>query len=113
MNFGYRARAIDDMYTGGHRLYLFRELADGRAETLLEDGSWQVFDPMAVPPQNAGILLPTGGWNAIREHATPPGPTPGEVARLEEALTVERARVDRTLAAFLTSDGKVQEADRG
>lgn len=103
MNYGYRARVLDEMYTGGHRLHLFRELPDGRAETLLEDGSWQVVDPTHVTPSAAGLILPAGAWDAICELATPPGPTPGEVARLEEALTVERSRVDRTLTAFLST----------
>lgn len=51
-----------------------------------------------VSPDGVALLMPEGAVEAIAE-AVKPGPPSGEVARLEEALKVERARVDDVLAA--------------
>lgn len=107
---GYQARVVEEFFTGGHRLHIWRRRPDGQVDTLREDGTWTTVDPSIVVPDTAGLRLPAGAWQAICEHATPPGPSAGEVARLEEALAVERSRVDRTLAAFLPA---AEEADRG
>lgn len=50
----------------------------------------------AVSPDSTRLQLPVGVLEAIAE-AIKPGPSQGELARLEEALTVERTRIDRVL----------------
>lgn len=85
-----------------HRLLIFRRLPDGKGEQMT---GWDDDGTPIVTPFNAGQELPGAGFR-IPDEALPwlreeiePGPSRAEVLRLEEALAVERARVDRFLAA--------------
>lgn len=55
-----------------------------------------------------GFSLPRDVLPAIAEHVKP-GPAEGEMARVTEALAVERGRVDSVLAAFT---GRVGEGNQ-
>ena len=80
-------------------LHLVRDRV-GRYEVVCNDGTITTVEDGAAPPENAGILLPPGVWAAICEIAVPSHGA-AEVKRLEDALAVERARVDRVLDAGL------------
>lgn len=84
------------------RVLVYRPLAADRVEVVTgfeADGRpvTEQLDP-AVVHDFRGLLLPAEAIQALAE-AVKPGPSQGEVARLEEALAVERRRVDDTLAA--------------
>lgn len=66
-------------------------------------------DPRVSPPpdQPTALLFPEGVLEAIAEHVKP-GPSQGEVKRLEDALTVERMRVDAILERAGTPTSAIQ-----
>lgn len=67
------------------------EISTGQA--LLRD-----VDPLVTPAEPIELRFPEGVLEAIAE-LVKPGPSQGEVRRLEEALAIERERVDKTLEA--------------
>lgn len=82
---------------------LFRRLPDGDTEVIIgitETGSAIVkrFAP-AVVWEDPLPQLPAGALAALAE-AVKPGPSLAELARLEDALTVERGRVDLVLGTI-------------
>jgi hypothetical protein len=92
---GWQAFHRDEFVSGRSRLFLYRPVGE-RIDINLEDGTWQTIDADVVEPANAGWVLPRGGWEAIVALIEPDA-SKGEIQRLEEALTIERARVDRML----------------
>lgn len=106
---GWRCHLIDDFARGAQRIAIYRH--DGDQLVYLthwdEDGTPIIssvpaeisFDTSKLPRLPCEALAALG--EAIR-----PGPTGAEVKRLEDNLSVERARVDRmlnALNAFLVS----------
>jgi hypothetical protein len=91
----YEAYVRDDFPMRGVRLLIGRPVPSG-TEVLFRDGSWKVVGYDEALPDDAGVPMPVGAWEAVRDYVTP-GVTVGEVVRLTEALSVERARVDRVL----------------
>lgn len=98
--YGWRVRIVDEF---GHvdlqRVIIYRHVGD-QNEVIRPTPTGAIeakrYDPAVVADEPMGFLLPRGALDAIAE-AIKPGPSQGEVARLEEALTVERARVDALL----------------
>lgn len=88
----------------GDRVVLFRSL--GNLIEIIEgfdaDGVPQItrYEPTVTPPRPAGILLPAGSLAAIVE-AVKPGPSTSELKVLTDALTIERARVDKVIDSHL------------
>lgn len=101
--YGWQVAIRDDMLalaTDSRRVHIFRRAGD-RVEVITEfdsDGAAviQSFDAATVDP--TGFLIPIDALEAIAE-LLKPGPSQGETRRLEEALAVERRRVDDVLAA--------------
>lgn len=77
---------------------IFRHVGDGvEVMQSIEQGSATIttVEPgAALPP---ALHIPRSALEAIAEKLRP-GPSSAEVARLEEALTIERRRVDEVLA---------------
>jgi len=99
MNDGWRVHLVDDFMSHTTMLVVHRPTANG-SEVLTgftEDGHpiFEHVPPGVVSPNNLPHL-PIGALSALRE-AIQPGPSKQEMARLEDALTVERQRVDKIL----------------
>lgn len=107
-----RAHVAEVFELDGHRLFLLEELDGGARRVLMADGTWRRVESYpAMLPEGAGLPLPNGAWRAIAELAAPMA-TAGEVRRLEEALELERARVEHVLTqrpalVFVKGDGLV------
>jgi len=105
---GWQARVLDDMadFSRDHRrLVIWRRYGD-RVELVTgftEDGTAIVTDVGPEGPEFRGFDLPWEAFDAIGE-AIVPGPSKAEVARIEEALTVERKRVDQALDRLIPGD---------
>lgn len=83
------------------RLTLFRRLPGGGGEQITgwSGGGHPIVEQVEEGALlHSGFLVPTEALPSLRD-AIEPGPTSGEVKRLEDALAVERARVDRALDA--------------
>jgi hypothetical protein len=82
----------------GHYLYIVSR-GQHSSDVLLSNGEWYTVhgEGGVEPPRALGLFLPGAVWPAIVEYASP-GPSRAEISRLEEALAVERGRVDRILA---------------
>ena len=80
----------------GSTLHLIGSWSPGKVAMLMDDGSFQHHDE-GTAPDNAGIFLPRAAVKALVESLAPDA-TAGEIGRLEEALKIERARVDQILA---------------
>lgn len=81
------------------RVVIFRRVGDGRVEVLKElrsDGLTivETIDGAIVGP--VGFSLPLGVLQAIAEKVKP-GPSSDAIGVLNEALAVERNRIDRVL----------------
>lgn len=94
--FGWRAQIVTEPMMDARRLLVFRYSGSGSEIMLNTEPAFQQFDSGAPLPSPAGLLLPTDMWDAIVEAASP-APHGVEIARLEEALKVERDRVDALL----------------
>jgi hypothetical protein len=100
----WKAHLIDDWATGGHRLILTRRHNDTTHDVI--EGFTEHGDPIvhthsdAVVNEWQGFRLPMGAAEAIAQ-AVRPGPTMRELSRLEDALTVERGRLDLALDRLL------------
>ena len=92
-----RVRFVEEWEHMTVRMFVLREVGD-RSEWLLDDGSWLITEQGVVAPPNAGLRLPEEAVDAMAEALHPRAGHKVEVTRLEEALAVERERVDRVLA---------------
>ena len=100
MDFGWRAHVeerADDFVRGLVRLHLWRHMPDGAVEVLVEGGLVHRVSEGERFPDGAGLVLTSDQWSAI-EALVEPQAHNAELRRVEEALHVERARVDRILA---------------
>lgn len=93
----FQALAVD-----ARRVHIYRRIG-GRVEVItgFTDAGVavaQTFDE-AVAIDFPGFTIPIGALEALAEQLKP-GPSQGETKRLEEALNVERRRVDDMLAAY-------------
>lgn len=82
------------------RLTIYRRNGDGSGEQLIgwdEFGMPEVEQVPAGAVMRAGFRIPAEALPSLRD-AIEPGPSAGEVRRLEEALEIERRRVDQALA---------------
>jgi hypothetical protein len=112
---GWEVRLIDDWQRDGERLVVFRRLGEDR-ETLVrfsEESGYPILrrDPDATngPDISELPLLPYGVAEAIAATVRP-GPSEAEVGRLEDALAVERGRVDRVLDTLIARDVRSEES---
>lgn len=82
----------------GDHLYLWRPAGIGRNEmvTGFSPEGYAILTVIEDDVATSPLHLPSGTLAAIAE-AVKPGPSSGEIARIEEALRVERARVDQVL----------------
>jgi hypothetical protein len=102
----WRAHVAEDypaLATDALRVVLYRRLGEGRCEQIIgfdDHGRRRVttFDAMVDGPLR-GLLIPIEALEALAE-ALKPGPSAGETKRLEEALEVERRRVDDVLSTL-------------
>jgi ribosomal protein S16 len=120
---GWRAQVTDDWYGGidNVRVQFARPHGPTELEYLVgfEDGGGNgtarpVFavELVAATPEFRGFLIPREAVEALAEQVKP-GPSQGEVKRLEEALTVERTRVDRWIEQGAVPSHRVAPTDRG
>lgn len=79
------------------RLVLWRDRRDGHVEVFCDDGTIQTIHESEAGPDNAGWQIPYEALPAFAEALGKYAPHRVEVERLEEALKVERARVDKVL----------------
>jgi hypothetical protein len=82
------------------RLLVWRDSGPGRIEYLVAEPVVHTAYADVVADPVPGIWLPRGADRALIEALTP-STTAGEIARLEEALAGERARVDLVLGELL------------
>ena len=100
---GWKADVLPDWTTASHdRLFLYRDRgAKIEMVTTIHDQTIiKLFDHGEHTGDFNGLHLPTGAAMAIAE-ALKPGPSTGELKRLEEALELERRRVDRMLDSMI------------
>lgn len=103
----WRAHVSEDyeaMVMDARRVIFHRRLGDG-GEVIVGFGESghpivESRDPNTVSDFR-GLLIPPDALEALAE-LLKPGPSRGEVARLEESLAVERRRVDDLLARLAT-----------
>lgn len=100
----WRAILIEDFPLDSFRVVLMQQRGD-HTEVL---SGWDEhgFPTMeAVEPgvriDHLGLLLPDDAVRAIAE-AVKPGPSQGELRRLEDALDLERSRVEKAINAFVS-----------
>lgn len=101
MDFTWKAhveRRPEDFVRNLLRLYLWRHTPDGATEVQMEGGAIHRISEGEPFPAGAGILLHSDQWSAI-EAVVEPRAHNAELRRVEEALKVERERVDRLLSA--------------
>lgn len=119
----WRAQVTDDWYGGidNVRVQFARPHGPTELQYLVgfEDGAGNgaarpVFavEPTGATPAFRGFLIPREAVEALAEQVKP-GPSQGEVKRLEESLTVERMRVDRWIEQDSTALHRVAPTDRG
>jgi hypothetical protein len=102
---GWRAHCHSDFLRNVDRLSLTRPVAPGRLEVFSFGDGYPVMtiiDREGAARSDGGVpvlALPYGAIAAIAALARP-GPSSGELGRLEEALRVERDRVDRFLQSI-------------
>ena len=99
---GWKVALVDDLIADGRRLIIYRHVGPGHVDVITG------YTPDSIPivdrhdPAQVldfrGFLMPYDALDALAE-ALKPGPTAGELARLTDALDVERDRVDRVLDA--------------
>lgn len=105
---GWQAHTIDDWETGGTRLILFRRVGDETEVIVGFDEHGMATVERTVNGATScrdfqGFLLPRDAVEAIAARVNP-GPSKAEVTRLEEALAIERKRVDDVLLAMWGDD---------
>lgn len=91
----------DDWAAGTVRVTLYRRDAEGGEQIVgFDDAAFPITERViqhAMP--KPGFRIPREAVEALAE-VVKPGPSQGEVRRLEEALAIERARVDRALRGY-------------
>lgn len=94
----YRAHVERSFQADGYTLYVAGPRMGGRSDVLRSDGSWEpvLAGEMASGP--LGIYLPRDAWQAIQDLVNPPL----DLKYLQEALEVERNRVNDVLSKLLT-----------
>lgn len=95
--FGWQAHIEGDLMRDASRLYLWREAGDGLTQLVVETELVTTTTPSDTAFPSAGILLPSGMGDAITEALRPRHDAAAEIKRLDEALALERTRVDRIL----------------
>lgn len=103
----WRAHLVEDFAADASRLYLVRDVGDSMEIITgwADDGMPVVRNVdryVALPDDVRGLLVPNSALQAIAERLRPDASGP-EVRRLEEALKIERARVDRALDRSMTA----------
>lgn len=115
---GWHAHISDRFEIDAKLVTFWRRLGDDRTEIIVgfdPDGR-PVTDtiPVGVRPEFPGLAIPVDALQALAE-TVKPGPSSAEVGRLEDALTVERRRVDqvldRTLPNRTTQDTPTRDYD--
>lgn len=101
--YGWRAHLVDDFLRGQKRLVIYRN-AGNEVEVNNNDGTWTRHDQYYAGDDSPGFVLPHGAWEAIVA-LVQPAEAEREIARLTEALEIERRRVDDVLATIRRSDG--------
>lgn len=104
---GWEARVLDvahDFAYDSRTVVIRRRISDTEAEAItgFDDRGHPIvtrYEIMTTYPEPL-LKLPYGAIEALGE-AIRPGPANRELARLEEAWAIERARVDRVLDAHL------------
>lgn len=100
MTTDWRAHIVNDWSTLMQRVVIYRHIG-GRVEVITgftEQGDAIATDePADTTSDFPGLRLPTGALEAIAE-SVKPGPPSDALARLQEALDLERRRVDDVLA---------------
>jgi hypothetical protein len=98
----WQARVIEDevdFMRRSARLLIWRTLPDGRIEYVSGSGELTMLeDPLAASEVPLGLRVPRDAVQALADTLHGRSTGAGELKRLEEALEVERARVDRALA---------------
>lgn len=97
---GWHAEVVREFYRDAWRLQLARR--GGNAIDLVTCGELQIHRvPLGEElPADCGIVLPEGMWPAIVA-AVDPSPHSAEIRRVEAALVLEQARVEKILDAAL------------
>lgn len=113
----WQAHLAEEWQRDGWLLHLVADAAPGQVRYLTDRGEFDLTGELDQRPGNAGLYLPDGAWQAILALAAPMA-TAGELDRLQDALTVERARVDRALErnarlVFVKGDGLVPYTAEG
>lgn len=108
--YGWHAHLTDDWAVGGSRLFLVREAGPDDIEVVtgFTDDGFAVITRQgrAVRTDFPGLLIPRDALDSLGALLRPDAGGP-EVRRLEEALAVERARVDQLLAVLTRQDRRV------
>lgn len=93
-NFGWRVRFDSPIIRDGTTLHLFRYI-DQYNISILTVGNplFTTVPAMSVIPENAGIMLPVGAMEAIKESFGLQR-NELEIKRLEDSLRLEQLRVD-------------------
>lgn len=101
----WRARISEDgrtFATDAAFVHIFRRDPAGGSEQIVgfDEQGWRVTENVGhgMIPRFPGFLFPREALESLAEQVKP-GPSKAELARLEEALAVERVRIDRTLDA--------------
>jgi hypothetical protein len=96
---GWQAHVSDDAHNWAADSYgvtLYRRTPDGGEQIVgFDEYGWPTIEtllPLATP--RPGFRIPREAVRSLAE-AVKPGPSQGEVKRLEEALAIERERVER------------------
>lgn len=104
---GWRAHVTDDPVTLTSRVILWQPISDHEVSLITSatdhvDQFGPTLQRVEVHKSLAGrgLVLPTPAIHALAELLRP-GPASAEVARLEEALAIERRRVDDVLGRHL------------
>lgn len=101
----WRCHVVDDFARDGHRVTIYRRMGDAIevVSGFDPDDGLPIFADQEpnVQPEEPPLFFSRGMLEAIAE-AVKPGPSRAEFARLEEALRVERARVDQVLDRRVT-----------
>jgi hypothetical protein len=113
---GWQAHVSDDAHNWAADTFgvTFYKRHDNGGQQIIgfDDSGWPIvgaLEPHAVP--RPAFRIPREAVRALAE-AVKPGPSQGEVKRLEEALAVERRRVDDIARAAVDACADVVRASR-
>lgn len=102
MSWEWKATVVSDWLAQGHRLFMHRAGAEPGTREVITGFTSRGLPTTEVQAPNhvagfPGFLLPDDLTDAVRD-AIEPGPSVAETRRLEEALTIERGRVNEALS---------------